>query len=184
MVGNTQPSTPAPLHPAYRVPSPLPLPLLTQSHTHPPTPTSPPALTTYMFSPCLRFPPPSAPPQPGALSPSHTFPIAACSQPAHLLEGRNHSFSLGFSSLAVKCKGGSKIQLLLSAGVCMAEQLSVCVSGAGPSGFEPPLYPLSCVALEKSKSFRELPLLHPVNTILDPRKFRQLRGLKRWRKRT
>lgn len=57
----------------------------------------------------------------------HTFPPAACSQPAPLLKGRNHSFSLGFISLAIKCKGGSKIQHLLSAGDCMVQRSSVWV---------------------------------------------------------
>lgn len=58
------------------------------------------------------------------------------------------------------------------------------VSGAGPSGSEPRFSPLSCVALEKSKSFRELSFLHPVNAILEPKQGGQLRGLKRWPRRT
>lgn len=103
------PLHPVPLHLAHPVPSPHPLPLLAQARPHPPTPTSPPALTTYMFSAFLPVPTAICSPHPGAPSPNHAFPIAACSQPAHLLEGRNHSFSPGFISLAVKCKGGSKI---------------------------------------------------------------------------
>lgn len=169
------PLHPVPLHLAHPVPSPHPLPLLTQARPHPPTPTSPPALTTYMFSAFLPVPTAICSPHPGAPSPNHAFPIAACSQPAHLLEGRNHSFSPGFISLAVKCKGGSKIQHLLSAGECTAEQSSVRLPEPdGLAGFEPQLSPFSCVASDKSESFHEPQFLCSVNTGAEPKRFGQL----------
>lgn len=120
----------SPLHPCFLPPS-LPRPFSSSlpppySVSYPPTHSHLASCSHHLY--VLSLPPiPTTicSPHPGAPSPIHTFPIAACSQPAHLLEGRNHSLSLGFISLAVKCKGGSKIQLLLSAGECMAEQSSV-----------------------------------------------------------
>lgn len=84
-------------------------------------------LQHHLYVLCLppQLLPPSAAPTPMRWA-SH-FPPAACSQTAPLLKGRNHSFSLGFISLAIKCKGGSKIQHLLSAGDCMVQRSSVWV---------------------------------------------------------
>lgn len=128
-----------PLHPAHPISS------LCRPPPHPvsyqPTPTS---TTTYMFSLPPQFLPPSAPPGQRAKPPLY-FPPCGCSQPAHLLEGRNHSFFLGFVSSAVKC--GSKFQRLLSAGDCTVEWSSVWVLEPDGLGSN-----LGWVALEKLAS--------------------------------
>lgn len=102
-------------------------------------------------------------PTPVCQAPSILSLASACSEPAHLLEGRNHSFSLGFVSSAVKCS--SKTQHLLSCGDCTVKQSSVWV--LEPDHLDSNL---GCVALEKSESCCEHPLLYSLNTIVEPKK--------------
>lgn len=102
-------------------------------------------------------------PTPVCQAPSILSLAAACSEPAHLLEGRNHSFSLGFVSSAVKCS--SKTQHLLSSGDCMVKQSRVWVLEPGCLDSN-----LGCVALEKSESCCEHTLLYSLKTIVEPKK--------------
>lgn len=116
-----------PLHPdspppgsSHLIPFPSPTHPLVPAHFRLYLPLPPPPVS-FLPSTTIRFPT-AVPPAPSTLSPA-TATATACAQPAHLLEGRNHSFPLAFVSSAVKC--GSKTEYLLLAGDCTVEWSSV-----------------------------------------------------------
>lgn len=140
------------LHPPPHPVSYQPTPTTTSSFHHHPYTLSSSSIPTTIGSPT-----------PVCQAPSILSLAAACSEPAHLLEGRNHSFSLGFVSSAVKCS--SKTQHLLSSGDCMVKQSRVWVLEPGCLDSN-----LGCVALEKSESCCEHTLLYSLKTIVEPKK--------------